>query len=53
MHTPPALTPMAGAIAAGLFVTAGLHLWRRNAILSVLGGTAVHVALASRFPAWP
>jgi branched-subunit amino acid transport protein AzlD len=26
-------------------VTAGLHLWRRNAVLSILGGTAVHVAL--------
>ena len=51
-HTPPALTLMAGAIAAGLFVTAGVHLWRRNAILSVLGGTAVHVALASTLPAW-
>jgi branched-subunit amino acid transport protein AzlD len=24
---------------------AGLHLWRRNAMLSILGGTAVHVAL--------
>ncbi|MFD0349491.1 hypothetical protein ACFQ0M_32605 [Kitasatospora aburaviensis] len=27
--------------------TLGLHLWRRNAVLSILGGTAVHVALAS------
>lgn len=25
----------------------GLHLWRRNALLSILGGTAVHVTLAS------
>ena len=32
---------------AALAVTVGLHLWRRNAPLSVVGGTAVHVALAS------
>ncbi|WP_081238785.1 branched-chain amino acid transporter permease [Streptomyces viridosporus] len=31
----------------GLAVTVGLHLWRRNALLSVLGGTAVTVALSS------
>lgn len=39
----------AGAAAplAALAVTVGLHLWRRNALLSILGGTAVHVALAS------
>ncbi len=30
-----------------LAVTVGLHLWRRNALLSILGGTAVHVTLAS------
>jgi branched-subunit amino acid transport protein AzlD len=30
-----------------LAVTVGLHLWRRNAVLSILGGTAVHIALAS------
>jgi branched-subunit amino acid transport protein AzlD len=51
-HVPPAFTPMTTAIAAGFIVTAGLHLWRRNAVLSVLGGTAVHVALASTLPAW-
>ncbi|MDQ0822442.1 branched-subunit amino acid transport protein AzlD [Arthrobacter sp. V4I6] len=28
-------------------MTAGLHPWRRNAILSVLGGTTLHVTLAS------
>ncbi|MFB7957236.1 hypothetical protein [Streptomyces sp. NPDC056045] len=27
-------------------VTVGLHLWRRNALLSVLGCTATHVVLA-------
>ncbi|MGW1835895.1 branched-chain amino acid transporter permease [Streptomyces sp. NPDC002067] len=30
-----------------LAVTIGLHLWRRNALLSILGGTAVHTFLAS------
>ncbi|MEU5188841.1 AzlD domain-containing protein [Streptomyces klenkii] len=30
-----------------LAATLCLHLWRRNAVLSVLGGTAIHVALAS------
>ncbi|MBB1156128.1 MULTISPECIES: branched-chain amino acid transporter permease [Amycolatopsis] len=30
-----------------LAVTIGLHLWRRNAVLSIVGGTAVHVLLAS------
>ncbi|MFD5793374.1 branched-chain amino acid transporter permease [Streptomyces diastatochromogenes] len=37
----------AAAPLAALTVTVGLHLWRRNALLSILGGTAVHVALAS------
>ncbi|OKI02231.1 branched-chain amino acid ABC transporter [Streptomyces sp. CB02923] len=32
---------------AALSVTVGLHLWRRNALLSILGGTAVHVILSS------
>ncbi|MCX4835475.1 AzlD domain-containing protein [Streptomyces sp. NBC_01016] len=38
-----------GAVAplAALAVTVGLHLWRRNALLSILGGTVVHVVLAS------
>jgi len=30
--------------------TVGLHLWRRNAVLSILGGTAIHVALATALP---
>ncbi|GHC38969.1 branched-chain amino acid transporter permease [Streptomyces cinnamoneus] len=34
-------------VGLALVVTLGLHLWRRNAVLSVLGGTAIHVALAS------
>jgi branched-subunit amino acid transport protein AzlD len=32
-----------------LAVTVALHLWRRNVLLSILGGTAVHVALATTF----
>ncbi|MFD9127746.1 branched-chain amino acid transporter permease [Kitasatospora sp. NPDC059571] len=35
---------------AALAVTVGLHLWRRSALLSIIGGTAVHVALASTLP---
>ncbi|MEU6011042.1 AzlD domain-containing protein [Streptomyces sp. NPDC047453] len=40
------LTQSRAALAA-LAVTVGLHLWRRNALLSILGGTVVSVALAS------
>ncbi|MBM7442329.1 branched-chain amino acid transporter permease [Streptomyces sp. HB132] len=43
----PASHPRALAPLVALAVTIGLHLWRRNALLSILGGTAVHVALAS------
>lgn len=32
---------------AALAVTVGVHLWRRDALLSIFAGTAVHVALAS------
>lgn len=32
---------------AALVTTVGLHLWRRNALLSIVGGTAVHVLLTS------
>lgn len=32
---------------AALGVTVGLHLWRRNALLSILTGTAVNVSVAS------
>jgi hypothetical protein len=34
-----------------LAATVGLHLWRRNAVLSIPGGTAVHVALATALAA--
>ncbi|MFJ9854797.1 branched-chain amino acid transporter permease [Streptomyces sp. NPDC101150] len=33
--------------ALALGATLALHLWRRNAVLSILGGTALHVLLAS------
>jgi 4-azaleucine resistance transporter AzlC len=32
---------------AALAATLGLHLWRRNAVLSILGGTAINVVLVS------
>lgn len=37
----------AGPTAIALAVTAVLHLWRRNAILSIVCGTAVYAVLAS------
>ncbi|MFD8721170.1 hypothetical protein ACFV2H_25080 [Streptomyces sp. NPDC059629] len=37
-----AVTPL-----AALVLTVGLHLWRRNALLGIVGGTVVSVALAS------
>lgn len=43
----PLTEPRAAAPPAALAVTVGLHLWRRNALLSILGGTAVHVVLVS------
>ena len=36
--------------ALALAATVGLHLWRRNAVLSILGGTAIHVILATALP---
>jgi branched-subunit amino acid transport protein AzlD len=33
-----------------LAVTVALHLWRRNAVLSILGGTAVTLCSLSRWP---
>ncbi len=45
----PALADPARALPEilALASTVGLHLWRRNAVLSILGGTASYVALAS------
>ncbi len=45
----PVTESRAVAPLAALAVTVGLHLWRRNALLSILAGTAVHVTLASTF----
>ncbi|MEU0383625.1 branched-chain amino acid transporter permease [Streptomyces chartreusis] len=39
--------PRTVAPLAALAVTVGVHLWRRNALLSIFAGTAAHVALAS------
>jgi branched-subunit amino acid transport protein AzlD len=47
LHDLPVTETRAAAPLAALAVTVGLHLWRRNALLSILGGTAVHVVLAS------
>jgi branched-subunit amino acid transport protein AzlD len=43
LTTPPHGAPVAIALAA----TVALHVWRRNVVLSIAGGTAVHVVLAS------
>jgi branched-subunit amino acid transport protein AzlD len=32
---------------AALVVTVGLHVWRRNALLSIVGGTLTNVVLVS------
>ncbi|MFD6275122.1 branched-chain amino acid transporter permease [Streptomyces sp. NPDC060209] len=47
LHDIPVTRSSALAPAAALAATIGLHLWRRSALLSILGGTAVHVILAS------
>jgi branched-subunit amino acid transport protein AzlD len=36
-----------GAAAVALAVTVGLHLWRRNLLLSIVGGTLTNVLIAS------
>jgi branched-subunit amino acid transport protein AzlD len=33
--------------ALALAATVALHLWRRNAVLSIIGGAAIYVALAN------
>ncbi|MEU0192540.1 AzlD domain-containing protein [Streptomyces afghaniensis] len=43
----PVTQSRAAAPLTALAVTVAPHLWRRNALLSILAGTAVHVALAS------
>ncbi|MEU1226194.1 AzlD domain-containing protein [Streptomyces sp. NPDC005828] len=47
LHDLPVTEVRAVAPLVALGVTVGLHLWRRNALLSILGGTTVHVLLTS------
>jgi branched-subunit amino acid transport protein AzlD len=42
-NTPLLALPFTTAVAA----TIGLHLWRRNALLSIAAGTATHVTLTT------
>ncbi len=44
-HPGAAIAPI-----CALAATVVLHLWRRNALLSILGGTFVSVVLASTLP---
>lgn len=46
---PQATAPHVLAVAAGLAATIALHLWRHNAMLSILAGTVVHVVLLNAF----
>lgn len=46
-HTPLTAPPHGAAVGIALAVTVALHLWRRNVVLSIFGGTAVHVLLVS------
>ncbi|WP_407697834.1 AzlD domain-containing protein [Streptomyces kaniharaensis] len=43
----PLTDPRALAPVIALAVTVGLHLWRRNALVSIAVGTTVNVTLAS------
>ena len=44
--SPMGLLPDVAALAA----TVSLHLWRRNAVLSIMAGTALHVVLVALLP---
>jgi branched-subunit amino acid transport protein AzlD len=46
-HTPLPGPPYGAAVGIALAATVALHLWRRNVVLSIAGGTVVHVVLAS------
>jgi branched-subunit amino acid transport protein AzlD len=37
--------PYGVPVAAGVLATVAVHHWRRNALLSIVSGTALHVAL--------
>jgi branched-subunit amino acid transport protein AzlD len=45
-HTTPTAPPHGVAVGIALATTVALHLWRRNVVLSVAGGTTIHVLLA-------
>ncbi|MFK0132427.1 branched-chain amino acid transporter permease [Streptomyces rubiginosohelvolus] len=47
LHDLPMTQARAVAPLVALAVTVALHLWRRSAVLSILGGTVAHVTLAS------
>jgi branched-subunit amino acid transport protein AzlD len=46
-HIPTAAGLDRWAAAAALAVTVALHLWRRNVLLSIVGGTLTNVLIAS------
>lgn len=46
-HTPLTVPPYGATVGIALATTVALHLWRHNVVLSIAGGTAVHVVLAS------
>jgi branched-subunit amino acid transport protein AzlD len=47
VHTLRDVPPYGAAVGIALAATVALHVWRRNVVLSIAGGTAVHVVLAS------
>ncbi|QYN35171.1 AzlD domain-containing protein [Pseudonocardia sp. DSM 110487] len=47
IHTLRDVPPYGAAVGIALAATVALHVWRRNVVLSIAGGTAVHVVLAS------
>jgi branched-subunit amino acid transport protein AzlD len=46
-HVPLAAAPYGAPAVLALLVTAGLHVWWRNVVLSTVAGTAVHVVLVN------
>lgn len=44
-QTPVSVAPWGLPEALSLALVVGLHLWRRNALLSIAGGTALYMAL--------
>jgi branched-subunit amino acid transport protein AzlD len=46
-HTAFTVPPYGAAVGIALTATVALHWWRRNVVLSIFGGTVLHVFLAS------